>query len=114
MILLVATLLLFSPQEDTLTLQAAYQDALTNWPTVSRADLKRSAADLESDNLTSRYYPAVSLRGQAVYHSSVVELPLEVPGFGQVGIPKDQYYAALNVDQLIVDAPASANAIENS
>lgn len=102
MILLAVSLLAFSPQADTLTLDAAYREAIANWPSVVQAEMKRSISELNSDNLGSHYLPGVSLKGQAVYHSDVVKFPFDMPGF-PAGIPNDQYDLALDVNQLIYD-----------
>ena len=103
MIALLLSLVAFTPQPDTLTLEACYREALTNWPSIVQTELKQSISDLRSDNLGSKYLPAVSLRGQAAYHTNVVEFPFDVPGVSTAGIPKDQYALSLDVDQLIYD-----------
>ncbi len=93
----------FTPQPDTLTLEACYRDALANWPSVVQAELKRSIADLQTDNLGSRYLPAVSVSGRATYHTKVVTFPFDLPGVATPGIPNDQYALSLDLDQLIYD-----------
>ena len=96
-------LTLFATPPDTLHLEACYQEAAAHYPLRQQLALHEEAAALKVDNLNARYLPSLSLGGQAIYHSEVAEIPLDLPGTDAPTISNDQYKVSLSVDQLVYD-----------
>ncbi|MEX0821323.1 MAG: TolC family protein [Rhodothermales bacterium] len=95
---------------DTVDLATCYKSAERHFPTARRTDLAERIAELEIRNIDARYRPDVMLEGRGVYHSSVPELPVDLPGAQIPGIPHDQYTAALHVNQVIYDGGVGGTA----
>lgn len=102
MFLLVA-LLFFQPAPDTLTLGEAYRQAEAHHPLRAQVGLREEIADQRLHNLQTRYYPSVTLGGQATYYSDVPEIPLAAPGAAFPELEKDQYKLALTINQVVYD-----------
>ena len=103
------TVFLLLPTVSTaeLTLEECYELAEKNYPLQKNIDYSRRAGDLEIDNLNAEYFPKVSLFGKAQYQSDVtdINMDLQIPNFNPdfPTMPKDQYQAGININQLIWD-----------
>lgn len=64
---------------------------------------------LEKDNFAGEYLPKLNLVGQISYQSETIKLPFSSPLFPIKEIPRDQYYTALELDQLVFDGFAISN-----
>lgn len=101
--LLLLTLTLLTAAPDTLSLEQAHNEATASYPLRRQIAAWSSIESLQSRNIEVRYLPALTVTGQAVYHSDVAEI--RIPGAGDA-VPSpsnDQYKIALGVDQLVYD-----------
>jgi outer membrane protein TolC len=90
-------------QEQTITLDQAYDMARANYPVIKQKDLLRQTAQLNIENLQKNFLPQVNLAGQASYQSAVTKIPLTLPGFSFESPSKDQYKITADVSQLLYD-----------
>jgi outer membrane protein TolC len=86
---------------DTLTLQWAYAAALSNHPLRDEPAAQRQSGDLLATVIRSGALPAISVSAQAVYHSDVANLALNLPGAEFPSVPHDQYRAGLGFESLV-------------
>ncbi len=86
-----------------LTLNDCQRMAYENYPLVRRYGLIEKTRDYDVANIAKGYLPQFALTGKATYQSDVTELPFEVPGVGVIGLPKEQYQVAVEVQQLLWD-----------
>ncbi len=115
----------------TLTLEQCQQLARENYPLVSQRGLIEKTSEFTVANAKRNWLPQISLSAQATYQSDVVTIPQEVmdmmgelkdnPLVGQIidvpdmnydGIPKDQYKAAIEVQQIIYGGGAVKAQVE--
>jgi len=90
------------------TLEQCYKDAEALSP-ISRQNLYyASIAELKQLNIKKSNLPQLSFSGQATFQSDVFELPFSIPGSESPVIPRDQYRAALVLQQTIYNG-GSAN-----
>lgn len=59
--------------------------------------------EYELDNLSKEFYPKLNLIGQVQYQSETFELPIHIPTLNLPQIPLDQYYSAIELEQLVFD-----------
>jgi len=90
-------------QADTISLNYCRQLALENYPLIKQKDLLSEAAGLRIKNLSTNYFPQLSLNGQATYQSAVTEIPQISPLMEFPSMSKDQYKITLDVNQSIWD-----------
>lgn len=90
-------------QVDSLHLQTAHRLAEENFPRRVEAGIAESIRDRRIDNLSARFLPELSFSAQATYASHVPEMGLDLPGVSLPNVPRDQYKAAMGVEQLIYD-----------
>jgi outer membrane protein TolC len=89
--------------QDTLRL-AELRDAAARFdPRAEQAELRQRATGLELRNLSAGYLPQLSVTGQATYQSDVPTAPFTGPGGVGIEVPKDQYRADLQVNQMVWD-----------
>lgn len=93
---------------DTLRLAQCYSAAEARFPLAERLEIADRIEHLETESVLARYRPSVTLDGQVAYHSTVPQLPFDIPGQPGPDIPRDQYKAALSVRQLIYDGGVGA------
>lgn len=86
-----------------LTLEDCQRMAQDNYPLVRRYGLIEQARTYDLANAAKGYLPQVSLSGKATYQSETTELPFDIPGIGHIGLPKDQYQVAVEVQQTLWD-----------
>lgn len=89
--------------QDTLHLAGLRAAAARHDPRSGQSDLRERATDLELRNLSAGYLPQLSITGRASYQSDVPTAPFTGPGGVGIQVPKDQYAADLEVDQLVWD-----------
>lgn len=97
--ILLSGFMLHPAETDTISLSDCYEVAYENYPTADKIELQKRITDLNVRIAHSGYYPEVQLSGKASYQSEVPEF--QFPGGGASVISKDQYEAAVNVNQSV-------------
>jgi len=87
----------------TLRLQDCYSLAAKNYPLAAQKALIDSTNKLTIQNLNHNYLPEIDLNAQATYQSEVTSLPIKIPNVNLPALDKDQYKAAININQVIYD-----------
>ncbi|MBU0727944.1 TolC family protein, partial [Patescibacteria group bacterium] len=95
--------LLIAQVPDTLTLEYCQYKARANYPLHQQFELIQSAAELKINNLTTNWFPQLTINGQSTYQSDVTTLPLHVPGITIPEIDKDIYKVTLDVSNTLYD-----------
>lgn len=90
-------------QDQSLSLQKAYDLAQQNYPLIKQRELIKQTTGYTIDNLSKGFLPQVSLSGQATYQSQVTEIKVPIPGVNIESPNKDQYKILADVNQLIYD-----------
>ncbi|HKC34671.1 MAG TPA: TolC family protein, partial [Chitinophagaceae bacterium] len=90
-------------QEQSLSLQKAYELAQQNYPLIKQRELIKQTTGYTIDNLSKGFLPQLSLSGQATYQSQVTEVKVPIPGVNIESPGKDQYKILADVNQLIYD-----------
>jgi outer membrane protein TolC len=96
-----------SAQDQTISLQQAFQLAEQNYPMIHQKDLIKESERLSLQNLNSNFLPQVTINGQATTQSDVTKVPYLIPGVAVPFISRDQYKAVGEVNQLIYDGGAT-------
>lgn len=116
----------FSQTNDIITLEFCHKEAIKNYPLNKQKELFDSSNELKIQNLNKNYLPQLNLNAQATYQSDVtfvtidfsdITIDMPVPGpapeiTGQPEtpvMPKDQYKATLDLNQMIYDGGAVKN-----
>lgn len=87
----------------TYTLEQCHEEAAALSPINRQKAYNESIYELQRLNAGKSNLPQMVLSAQATYQSDVFELPFSPPGVENPEIPKDQYRAALTVQQKIFD-----------
>ncbi len=87
--------------QEILTLEESYELAEENYPLASQLTLLEEKTARELEVIQKDYLPKIDLSAKASYQSDVIEIPMALPGQSIESIDKDQYRAALDVEQLI-------------
>ncbi len=103
MTLIVLVFLAFVPP-DTLRLADCYREAESAHPRAREFALRDEAAELALDNLSAVWLPRITVGGQAVYHSNVPAIPIQIPGADMPSASHDQYRVSISLEQTIFDA----------
>ncbi|MDR0873490.1 MAG: TolC family protein [Prevotellaceae bacterium] len=89
-----------------LTIEECQQKARVNFPLIKQQDLIAQTEKYNLSNAARGYLPQVSLAGKATWQSDVTKLDVPAP-YNQIlnvePMSKDQYQAALEVNQLVYD-----------
>lgn len=85
------------------TLQECLKAAEARFPQNQQKELLRRSFDLADKNLAIAFLPQMDLSAQASWQSAVTKLPIELPNLNIPTVPKDQYKATLNVNQMVYD-----------
>lgn len=116
----------------TLTLEQCQQMARENYPLVEQRGLIEKSSEFTVANAKHNWLPQVSISAQATYQSDVVTIPqdivdmvgqlegspilgavgIDMPDLNYDGIPKDQYKAAVEVQQIIYGGGAVKAQVE--
>ena len=100
---------------ETLTLDECQRLARENYPLIRRYELLEQTEQITVSNIQKGWLPQVSFNAQATYQSDVVALPdalqnmMAQYGKEVVGLKKDQYKVALDVQQTLYDGGAIAS-----
>ena len=94
---------LWAQQPDTLNLETCYRLAKQNEPVLQRNPLLQRQLQWTISDLQARFMPQLSAHAQATYQSDVTSIPFRIPNQQVPQVPKDQYKATLDLDQLILD-----------
>lgn len=86
-----------------LTLEAAYENAIQNYPLVKQRDLIKQTTGLSIENINKGYLPQFNISAQASYQSAVTSISIPLPGITIQPPSKDQYKLVAEVNQLIYD-----------
>ena len=93
--------------QDSITLDACYQQLQKTYPLARQADLLDKSSDLRTKNLNKNYLPLINVNGSASWQNEVTEvvisLPPPLPHLQGPTIPKDQYKLTLDVSESIYD-----------
>jgi len=100
---LMALPIILSAQEQTLSLQKAYELAQQNYPLIKQRDLIKQTSVYSIDNLSKGFMPQLNFSGQATYQSAVTGVEIPIPGISFSSIDKGQYKLLADVNQLIYD-----------
>jgi outer membrane protein TolC len=90
---------IFAIAQETLNIEGCYTLASTNYPLAKQTDLLLQKLVLEIDVINIGKLPKIDLNAQATYQSDVTGIPINLPNVTPIN--KDQYRAALDVNQLI-------------
>ena len=94
---------LWAQQPDTLHLAACYQMARLQEPLLKRNPILAQQLEWKLKDLKSKFLPEISAGAQATYQSDVTSIPFKLPNLQVPSVPKDQYKAILDLNQLILD-----------
>jgi outer membrane protein TolC len=89
--------------QPSLTLEACYSLAESNYPLVRQQALIERTKAYSIENAARGYWPQLAVAGQASYQSDVTTLPLSLPGIEAPQISKDQYKIYGEVTQTVLD-----------
>ncbi|MDR0419538.1 MAG: TolC family protein [Prevotellaceae bacterium] len=95
-----------------LTLEQCQELAQENYPALARKDLINKSSGYTISNAKRNWLPQVLLNVQATYQSDVMSFPdnfnnlLSMIGTNFEGLPKDQYKAAIQIEQVIWEGGA--------
>lgn len=109
--MLLLTLFLLALPADTLTLARCYALAEAHSPLQTEQALHAAVAALDVQNLRAGFLPALTLSGQATYHSEVPRIDLPLPGSAFPRPARDQYRAGLRAEQLVYDGGTTAGRV---
>ena len=90
-------------QQQTISLQQAFQLAEQNYPMIHQKDLIKTSERLSIQNLNTNFFPQLTINGQATTQSEVTKIPFLIPGLQIPFLSRDQYKAVGEVNQLLYD-----------
>ena len=104
--------------QDTVRLEICYEKAIQYYPVARDKKLNEELSELKIKNVTSAWYPQLSIGAQASYQSDVTHLDVKLP-FPGITFPepaRDQYRMTLDISQTIYDGGYAKNqkAVENA
>jgi len=89
-----------------LTLDDCQKKARENYPIIKRYDLIERSKQYNLSNAAKGYLPQLQVNAKATYQSEVITLPIDLPGVTVPKLPKDQYQAVVDLNQVIWDGGA--------
>lgn len=89
--------------QEKLNLEECYILVNKNYPLVKQQGLLTKQSELDLAIIKTKKLPQLDFLAQATYQSDVIELPINLPGVSITPPNKDQYKAAVSVNQLIYD-----------
>ncbi|WP_240966281.1 TolC family protein [Pseudoflavitalea sp. G-6-1-2] len=90
-------------EQNTLTLERAYQLAEQHYPLIRQRDLVNRTSALTIENIGKGYLPQLAINGQATYQSDVTSVPVKIPGINVDQPNKDQYKITAELSQVLYD-----------
>ncbi len=88
---------------ETLSLEKCWKLAKESSPVAAQPLHYKNANELELTNISTAYYPQISIDGQVTNQSDVFALPIKIPGIKIESPDKTQYQAAATINQLLWD-----------
>lgn len=106
--LLVATFSLiaacgFSQQKEKLSLEQVQSLAKENYPLLKQKQMYTDIGSNKTKQLSTNFYPQVSVTGQATYQSEVTEFKFPIPGAPSFSQKPDQYAVGLELKENLFD-----------
>jgi len=92
--------------QQSMTLEACYTLAISNYPLAKQGELIEQKATHEINSLNKGKLPKIDLNAQATYQSEVTQLLIQLPNTTINPLNKDQYRATLDVNQLLYNGGA--------
>jgi outer membrane protein TolC len=86
-----------------LTLDECHQKAHENYPVIKRYGLIEQSKQFNLSNAAKGYLPQLQVNAKVTYQSDVVSLPIQLPGVTVPKLPKDQYQAVVDLNQVVWD-----------
>jgi outer membrane protein TolC len=90
-------------QPESLTIEACYEAAYANYPSIRQKDLIAKIKEYTLDNASKGYLPQLSIHGQVTYQSDVTQIPIALPDLEIPTLSKDQYKIYAEVQQPLTD-----------
>ena len=117
---IISLLAAMTARSQTITLEQCQILARDHYPAIAQTELIDRLAEYSISNARRNWLPQISVSGQATYQSEAIDLPeswrkfiddlpdgvtdmLEKNGLTFEGLPKDQYKAAIQIEQVIWD-----------
>jgi outer membrane protein TolC len=88
---------------EVITLENCLRRFEKNSTSEKKIELYSKIREIEQNNLSSEFLPKLNLVGQLSYQNETIKLPISSQLFPIKEIPKDQYYTAFEIDQLVFD-----------
>ena len=85
------------------TIEECQEKARNNYPLIKKYDLIEQSKNYNLSNAQKNYLPQLQVNAKATYQSSVVEIPIRIPGLDIPSMHKDQYMAVAEANQLLWD-----------
>jgi outer membrane protein TolC len=86
-----------------LSLQQVFELSQKNYPYIKQRELVAETKDIGIKNLSSGYYPQLTINGQGSYQSDVTRVEIPIPNIKIPSQPKDQYRLTADVSELLYD-----------
>lgn len=77
--------------QGSLTIEACYDKAEQNFPSIQKFELLEKSKDYTIENISKGIYPRLTLFGQATYQSAVTSFPISLPNVDIPKVSNDQY-----------------------
>lgn len=88
-------------------LESCIRLAYDNYPQIQEYDLIEAARKYDVRSAATAWAPQLSISGKAIWQSTVVEMPFDIPGM-KFDIPHDQYGVTADLTQQIWDGGATS------
>jgi outer membrane protein TolC len=102
-LLLILTICLIVDTFSQLTIEQCQEKARSNYPLIKKYNLIEQTKNYDLSNAQKSYLPQLQVSAKATYQSSVVEIPIKIPGLDIPALHKDQYMAVAEANQLLWD-----------
>jgi len=89
--------------QERIELDSVISKARANYPSIHQKGILQQTEAISLQNLNKGYLPQLSLNGQATYQSDVTQINIPFPGITVNPLSKDQYKAAIDVEQVVFD-----------
>ncbi len=99
----------WASEPPALTLGRCLDAAATHSPLLEQQRLSTQKWQMKSRAAGSALLPQLSLNAQATYQNEVPALPEGTPMAGLLSLPKDQYYATMNLEQVVYGGSSVRN-----
>jgi len=93
----------YSQNVKTYSLEQLQNSARENYPLLKQKQIYTDIAGNKVNQLTTNFFPQISVTGQATYQSEVTEMNIPIPGASSFKQQPDQYALGLEVKQNLFD-----------